>query len=117
MCTQKTISIHISSLYYKLNAAGENGVLLLLPNTDRLQQVEDYVRCCTWQLKTVITINMFHKVVCDRGDIRLQRFNRVTQNNCLVAVGCSQISYEGKQLLSLLRLTRRNNEEREMHVP
>ena len=92
-------------------------VALLLPNTDRLQQVEDYVRCCTWQLKTVITINMFHKVVCDRGDIRVQRINRVTQNNCLVAVGCSQISYEGKQLLSLLRLTRRNNEEREMHVP
>jgi hypothetical protein len=51
MCTQKTISIHISSLYYKLNAAGENGVLLLLPNTDRLQQVEDYVRCCTTSTK------------------------------------------------------------------
>ena len=124
MCTQKTISIHISSLYHKLNAVGENGLLLLLPNTDplqqvenyvrccttstkywppstswrlcqmlhyfyqiltafnklkimsdvalllpntdRLQQVEDYVRCCTWQLKTVITINMFHKVVFDR---------------------------------------------------
>jgi len=26
---------------------------LLLSNTDRLQQVEDYVRSCTWQLKKV----------------------------------------------------------------
>jgi len=28
--------------------------LQFLPNTDRLQQVEDNVRGCTWQLKLVI---------------------------------------------------------------
>jgi len=37
-------------------------LFLILPNTDHLQQVEDYVRGCTWQLKKVKTAYMFHKL-------------------------------------------------------
>jgi len=33
-----------------------------------LQQVEDYVRSCTWPLKNVKTMYRFNKLVFDRGD-------------------------------------------------
>jgi hypothetical protein len=36
---------------------------LLQPNTDCLQQVEDYVRGCTLQFKKVKTIYLFHRLV------------------------------------------------------
>jgi hypothetical protein len=32
-----------------------------LPNTDRIPQVEDYVRYCTLQFKNIKTIYKFHK--------------------------------------------------------
>ena len=35
-------------------------------NTDRLQQVDDYVRGCTWQLKKIKTISRFHNLVFER---------------------------------------------------
>ena len=54
---------------------------LLLSNTDRLQQVDDYVRGCTWQLKSVKTIFRVNKL--DNGDTNLECFNRSTQNNGL----------------------------------
>jgi len=47
------------------------------------------------------------KIVLDRGYINLECFNRDTQNYGL--------SYEGKRFLSLLSLTRRDNERRSVH--
>ena len=54
--------------------------LLLLPNTDHLQQVEEYVRGCTWQLTNVKTIYMFHELVFDRENSGLKCFNWATNN-------------------------------------
>ena len=52
-------------------------VVLLLPNTDRLQQVEDYVRGCTLEkLKIIIRL---HKLAFDRRDISFECFNRATR--------------------------------------
>ena len=48
-----------------------------LPNTDRVQPDEDYVRGCTWQLIKVNTIYRFNISVYDRGDSSLECFNRV----------------------------------------
>ena len=68
----------ILTAFIKLKIISE--VVLLLPNTDRLQQ--DYVRGCTWQLKKVKTtyIYRFHELVFDWGDNSLGCFNRWTQN-------------------------------------
>ena len=68
----------ILTAFNKLKIISE--VVLLLPNTDRLQQ--DYVRGCTWQLKKVKTtyIYRFHELVFDWGDNSLGCFNRWTQN-------------------------------------
>ena len=38
-------------------------------NTDHVQQVDDNVRGCTWQLKKIKTIYRFHKLVFDRDGI------------------------------------------------
>jgi hypothetical protein len=57
---------------------------LIQPNTDNLQQAEDYVRDCTWQLERIKFIYRFQQ--------------------------SSHISYERKWFLSLLSLTRRDNE-------
>ena len=49
-----------------------NYLLLLLTNTDRHQQFEDYVKVCTRQLTKFKTIYRFHKLVSDRGDSSLE---------------------------------------------
>ena len=51
-----------------------------LPNNDCLHQVKDYVGGCTWQLKQVKTIYMFHTLVFERWDNSLECFNRATHN-------------------------------------
>ena len=66
--------------------------LLLLPNTDRLQHVEEYVRGCTWQLTKVKTIYMFHELVFDGEDSSLKCFNWATNTYDTVTAGSSQIS-------------------------
>ena len=45
-------SASVSVNYYKI-VLEVCKLILLLPKTDRLQQVEDYVRGCTWLLKRV----------------------------------------------------------------
>ena len=54
------INIAASSFLVDLQFANLN-LGILLPNTDSLQQVEDYVRGCTWKLKNAKTIysNLF----------------------------------------------------------
>jgi hypothetical protein len=43
-------------------------VVLLLPNTDRLQQVKNYVRGVTWQFENAKAIYRFHRLsVFDRS--------------------------------------------------
>ena len=71
-------------------------LLLLLPNTG-LQQTEDYVRCCTWQLKKVKTIYMFYKLVFDRG----RMFQPILSKLWAVGAGSCHISYEGKTILDI----------------
>jgi hypothetical protein len=50
------------------------------PSIKYLQCVDDYVRCCTWQLKKTKPIYRFHRFLFDRGDSTLWCFNRATQN-------------------------------------
>jgi hypothetical protein len=59
------------ALEYSIN--WEILLLLFLPNTDRLQQIEDYVRGCTRQLAKVKTSYKFHKLVFDKGNSTLER--------------------------------------------
>ena len=47
-------------------------VVVLLPNTDRLQQVKDYARGCTCQLIKAKTAYRVHKLVLDREDNSLE---------------------------------------------
>ena len=58
-----------------INYLKRNWRLLLLPNTVHIQQVEDYVKGCEWQLKNVKVIDMFHRLVYDRGYSSLECFN------------------------------------------
>jgi hypothetical protein len=78
---------------------------LLIPNTDRLQEVDEYVN---W--KKVKAIYMFHKLAIDRGHISIENFNRTTRNYALWQP--NQIWYERKRLLSLSSSTRRENKRR-----
>jgi hypothetical protein len=59
-------------------------ILLLLPNPDRIQQVDDYVRGCTRQLKKGKIIYSFQKLVYNVYLIKetssLNIFNRTTQD-------------------------------------
>jgi hypothetical protein len=52
--------------------------LLLLQNSDHLQQIDDYVRGCTWQLKIVNITYTFHILVFNRGDTSCECFNHPT---------------------------------------
>ena len=54
LCQRLYYFYRILTAFNKLKIMSE--VVLLLPNTDCLQQVEDYVRGCTWQLKEVKTV-------------------------------------------------------------
>jgi hypothetical protein len=47
-------------------------LLLLMPNSNCLRQVEDHVRVSTWQLKELKNIDRFYKLVFDRGDSSLE---------------------------------------------
>jgi hypothetical protein len=49
-------------------------------NTDRLKQVDDDVRGCTWYLSRVKAIYMFHRLVLHRRDSSFEWFNRETHN-------------------------------------
>ena len=59
-------------------------ILLLLPNPERIRQVDDYVRGCTRQLKKGKIIYSFHKLVYNVYLIKetssLNIFNRATQD-------------------------------------
>ena len=92
-------------------------LLLLLPNTDRLQQVEDIVGGYTWQLKKINIIYRFHKLVFHRGDSSLECFNWANENYGLWQSDLVRYNTEGKQFLSLLNLRRRDNERWAVHVP
>ena len=81
--------------------------LLLLPNTDRLQQLEDYVRGCTWQLTKVKSIYNFHELLFDIGESTLnvwtQRFITVrsdivrwTNNNYFLCSGLQCVMMKEK---------------------
>ena len=79
--------------------------ILLLPNTDRLQQFEDYVRGCT------CTCNRFHETVYDRRNKSLDCFNRETHNYVLWQSVLVKILYKGKTILVFVEwLTWRDNE-------
>ena len=71
----------ILNAFNKLKMTSE--AVLLLPNTDCLQQVEDYVGGYTWQLKRVKTIYRFYKLLFHRRDSIFECLNRVIHNNGL----------------------------------
>jgi hypothetical protein len=52
---------------------------MTIETNDCLQQVEDYVRGHTWQLKKVKTIYRFHKLVFHRRDSSVKCFNWATK--------------------------------------
>ena len=92
----------------------EHEKLLLLPNTDHLQQVEDCVRGCTWQLKEVNIFYRFHELVFDRGENILDISNQATRNYRVWQwVPVRYCTMEKR--LSLLSLTMKDNERQGMH--
>lgn len=69
--------------------------LLLLSNTDCLQQVEDYVIDCTLQLKKVKTIYIFHELVFIE--------ETAVFNVSTMVAGSSRILYEWKNILLFVK--------------
>jgi hypothetical protein len=105
LCRRWYYFYQILTAFNKLKIMSEFVQLLLLPNTDRLQQ-QDYVKSCTWQLKLSITYAVL--CYCSNNGISYRVLNNTgsIRDSCLFSRGYGSLIYNYlyNQSLSPLKL-------------